>query len=132
MLYKYYRITTVIIIIFFHLSNCILINQTSTSVDRIKGKDAGAMIINAAVTTDFINTIVLYGKPYISVTSLLADIITGINSDDYYIKSEVKNCVNAINGISGFLIGSLFTLYIIDECNITPDHQLIDIPLLEL
>jgi len=105
-----------------------IINPAGLSYDRIRGDDAGAMIVNAAVTTDVINSVLFFGQPYVSVLSLLGDVLTRIQPDSYYIHTEVKNCIIAVQGIQGILLGAAGTLLLSESCRLDEDHQFTDYP----
>ncbi|TGL62483.1 TIGR04452 family lipoprotein [Leptospira jelokensis] len=91
------------------LTNCLVLNPAGASLDREKGSEAASRITDAAIQTDLINSVVLTGRGNISIFSLVAPEIAKIESDKYYIKSDVDACVNEIKGFKGYLLGSLIT-----------------------
>ncbi|PJZ44155.1 TIGR04452 family lipoprotein [Leptospira brenneri] len=93
----------------FSLTNCLVLNPVGATLDREKGSEAASRITDAAIKTDLVNSVVLVGRPIVSLYSLVAADIAKIESDKYYIKSDVDQCVTDIQGFKGFLLGSLVT-----------------------
>ena len=93
----------------FSLTNCLVLNPLGANLDREKGSVAAGRITDAAIQTDLINSTVLAGRASISILSLLAADIAKIESEKYYVKSDVDQCVEDITGFKGFVLGSLIT-----------------------
>ncbi|TGM77837.1 TIGR04452 family lipoprotein [Leptospira bouyouniensis] len=93
----------------FSLTNCLVLNPLGANLDREKGSVAAGRITDAAIQTDLINSTVLSGRATISILSLLAADIAKIESEKYYVKSDVDQCVEDITGFKGFVLGSLIT-----------------------
>lgn len=93
----------------FSLTNCLVLNPLGANLDREKGSVAAGRITDAAIQTDLINSTILAGRASISILSLLAADIAKIESEKYYVKSDVDQCVEDITGFKGFVLGSLIT-----------------------
>ncbi|XDD48485.1 TIGR04452 family lipoprotein [Leptospira sp. WS39.C2] len=91
------------------LTNCLVLNPLGANLDREKGSVAAGRITDAAIQTDLINSTLLAGRASVSILSLLAGDIANIESDKYYIKSDVDKCVDEITGFKGFVFGSLIS-----------------------
>ena len=92
----------------FVATNCLILNPLGLHSDREKGSEASGRIIDAAITTDIVNSVILSGGrgAGISILSLIADDIAGIEDDKYYVSSTVDECIDGIRGFTGFLLGS--------------------------
>lgn len=88
------------------LTNCLVLNPAGASLDREKGSVAAGRITDAAIVADIVNRAIGLGSG-LSIVTLLASDIAKIESDKYYIKSDVDACVNDINGLKGYALGSL-------------------------
>ncbi|EQA43710.1 hypothetical protein LEP1GSC050_1548 [Leptospira broomii serovar Hurstbridge str. 5399] len=108
------------IVLAFAFANCAVLDPTGFTYDRIKGDKAASKITDAAITTDLVNSTILNGKASVSILSILASDIAGIDPTKYYKESVVNQCVTDIKGVKGYLIGS--TLTVISSCKgITAD-----------
>lgn len=114
------------------ISSCAILNPIGLTSGRISGSEAADKIINAAILQDLINSSAIYGRVYISIFSLIADSLAGINPTGYYLESEVDDCVSEINGATGFLFGSTLTILIQSKCSLEEDKSIMDSPLPEL
>ncbi|MCW7467399.1 TIGR04452 family lipoprotein [Leptospira levettii] len=108
------------------LTNCLVLNPLGASLDREKGSVAAGRITDAALQADIVNRTIGLGNG-ISIITFLASDIAKIESDKYYIKSDVDACVNDINGLKGYALGSLIP-NIISCQNINSDGYLIGEP----
>jgi small lipoprotein (TIGR04452 family) len=65
------------------------------SVGREKGSDVADRIVNAAVISDLLCFALLTRGQLtgVSLLSLIADDLAGIEADKYYIKSDIDKCV---------------------------------------
>ncbi|MCW7473184.1 TIGR04452 family lipoprotein [Leptospira levettii] len=108
------------------LTNCLVLNPLGASLDREKGSVAAGRITDAALQADIVNRAIGLGSG-ISIVTFLASDIAKIESDKYYIKSDVDACVNDINGLKGYALGSLIP-NIISCQNINSDGYLIGEP----
>ncbi|MCG6146224.1 TIGR04452 family lipoprotein [Leptospira bandrabouensis] len=90
----------------FSLTNCLVLNPVGATIDREKGTEVASKITDAAIQTDLINSTILVGRPFISIYSLVAADIAKIESDKYYIKADVDQCISDIKGFKGFVFGS--------------------------
>lgn len=123
--------TLSIILVLFVLGQCVILDPLGLTNDRIKGSEAASQIRSAAITQDLLLGIVLIGRPIISVWSIVADKLAGIDSGAYYLKSDVNKCVSDIKGFKGFVIGS--TLTVLTSCKLDkPDGILLGDPLPKL
>ncbi|TGK14165.1 TIGR04452 family lipoprotein [Leptospira fluminis] len=96
------------------LVNCAVLDPIGFTYDRVKGDVASNEIQNAAITTDLVNSAILSGKATVSILSVIAGDVAGIDPTKYYKKSVVDQCVSDIKGFKGYLIGS--TLTIVTSC----------------
>lgn len=108
--------TLSIILVLFVLGQCVILDPLGLTNDRIKGSEAASQIKSAAITQDLLLGIVLIGRPIISIWSIVADKLAGIDSGAYYLKSDVNKCVSDIKGFKGFVIGS--TLTVLTSCKL--------------
>ncbi|MBL0953966.1 MULTISPECIES: TIGR04452 family lipoprotein [Leptospira] len=90
-------------------TNCLVLNPLGATIDREKGSVAAGRITDAAIQTDLVNSTLLAGRPAISLITLLASDIAKIESDKYYVKADVDQCIDDITGFKGFVLGSLIT-----------------------
>ncbi|PJZ36243.1 lipoprotein [Leptospira levettii] len=90
-------------------TNCLVLNPLGATIDREKGSVVAGRITDAAIQTDLVNSTLLAGRPAISLITLLASDIAKIESEKYYIKADVDQCINDITGFKGFVLGSLIT-----------------------
>ncbi|TGL59497.1 TIGR04452 family lipoprotein [Leptospira sarikeiensis] len=104
-------------------ANCVILNPIGLTVDRIKGSEAASRISDAAITAEILNH-TLRGVPTtaIPIGVLLAPMVAGINSDSYYKKSDVENCVDNLIGFKAFATGVTFTLA--TSCKLDADGSL--------
>ncbi|MCG9875092.1 MAG: TIGR04452 family lipoprotein [Leptospiraceae bacterium] len=109
------------------LNNCIILNPIGLNSGREKGSEAADRIVNAAILTDLINSTLFTRRTSFSILSLIADDVANIESDKYYIKSTVDECVDEITGFTGFLFGS-FLANIISCNNLKTDGVLLGEP----
>ncbi|EPG75253.1 hypothetical protein LEP1GSC058_2137 [Leptospira fainei serovar Hurstbridge str. BUT 6] len=101
-------------------ANCAVLDPVGLTYDRIKGDKAASKITDAAITTDLVNSAILNGRASVSILTILASDIAGIDPTKYYKESVVNQCVTDIKGVKGYLIGS--TLTVISSCKgITAD-----------
>lgn len=96
----------VLSILAFSLTNCLILNPLGATLDREKGSEAAGRITDAAITADIVNRALGLGNG-LSILSFLASDIAKIESEKYYIKSDVDACVNDINGLKGYALGSV-------------------------
>lgn len=96
-------------------SNCMILNPVGLTYERERGSEVASRITDAAIQTDLINSLVLINSPRISVFSVVAADIARIETDKFYIKDDVDQCVSDIQGFKGFVLGSLITNII--SCN---------------
>ncbi|TGM06583.1 TIGR04452 family lipoprotein [Leptospira jelokensis] len=89
------------------LTNCLVLNPAGASLDREKGSEAASRITDAAIRADLVRSVTLVGSPVISIFAIVAPDIAKIESDKYYIKSDVDQCVSDIAGFQGYVLGSL-------------------------
>ncbi|TGK54451.1 TIGR04452 family lipoprotein [Leptospira kanakyensis] len=87
------------------LTNCVILNPLGATIDREKGSEAASRITDAAIQADLVRAIVLVGRPDITLLSLVAADIAKIESDKYYVKSDVDQCVSDIQGFKGVVLG---------------------------
>ena len=113
-------------------SQCVVINETDNNADRILGTLVASEITNAAILADLVNTSLANGQASISVLTLLADRIAGINRGAYYYEPEVDACTDKIRSLTGFVLGSTLSVLLLSECNLEPDKYLFDSPFPEL
>lgn len=91
----------------FSLTNCLVLNPVGATLDREKGSEAASRITDAAIQTDLVRSVIISGSLSISILSLVAADVAKIESDKYYIKSDVDQCINDIQGFKGVALGSL-------------------------
>lgn len=99
-------LTLVIAVVVF--SNCLLLNPLGLNVGREKGSEVADRMVTAAITADLISSVIFSAAyrvniVYVSVGSLIADDIAGIEEDKYYIKSDVDKCVKDIEDLGRFV-----------------------------
>jgi small lipoprotein (TIGR04452 family) len=92
-------LTLVIAVVVF--SNCLLLNPLGLNVGREKGSEVADRMVTAAITADLtssalVSSLIRTNVVFISIFSLIADDIAGIEEDKYYIKSDVDACVSDI------------------------------------
>lgn len=122
-----------LVLLFTYSSSCLLLDPIGlTYPNRIKGSQASDKIINAAIIADIVNANINSVAGNGLILSILADRIAGINSSGYYVESEVEDCVDTINGVMGYVIGSTFTILLQSKCNLTEDKSIMDSPFPEL
>lgn len=92
-----------------------ILNPVGLTYERERGSEVASRITDAAIQTDLINSLVLINSPRISVFSVVAADIARIETDKFYIKDDVDQCVSDIQGFKGFVLGSLITNII--SCN---------------
>ncbi|WP_411823585.1 TIGR04452 family lipoprotein [Leptospira sp. 'Mane'] len=102
------KIKCLVLLIGISITNCLILNPVGLNVDREKGSEAADRIRQAAITADLTNSLILSGgrTAGISILSLIADDIAGIDPAKYYVKSDVDSCVKEIKGLTGFVLGS--------------------------
>ncbi|HMV42481.1 MAG TPA: TIGR04452 family lipoprotein [Leptospiraceae bacterium] len=99
-------------------SQCVILNPIGLNSDRIKGTEAASKIRSAAITQDLLLSVAFLGRPIISILSILADDIAGIDGSKYYLESEVNSCISKIRGFEGFLLGAGLT--VAASCKLKP------------
>ena len=106
--------------------SCILLNVLHLNPGHEKGDVAGDRIIDAAIVTDLVNSMIVLRTPMISIFSFIADDLAGIDPGKYYRTSEVDACVDAIGGMQGDILGSLLTNLLV--CDIKADNVILGPP----
>lgn len=96
----------------FSLTNCLILNPAGATIDREKGSEAASRITDAAIQTDLVRYVALTGRPDISLLSLVAADIAKIESQKYYIKADVDQCITDIQGFKGIVLGPAVTTII--------------------
>ncbi|ABZ95875.1 TIGR04452 family lipoprotein [Leptospira biflexa] len=91
----------------FSLTNCLVLNPLGANLDREKGSVAAGRITDAAIQADIVNGILLSGRGNLTLVTFLAADIAKIESEKYYVKSDIDQCVESINGIKGYALGAL-------------------------
>ncbi|BDA77760.1 hypothetical protein LPTSP3_g06900 [Leptospira kobayashii] len=127
------KIKCLILFVVISMSNCVLLNPVGLNIDREKGSEAASRIREAAITIDLVNTLAATGgrAAGISILSLIADDIAGIDAAKYYVRSDVDSCVKDIKGLTGFVVGS--TIANLISCrNLKTDGYLTGDPLPKL
>lgn len=98
-------------------ANCTILNPIGLTYERERGSEVAGRITDAAIQADLVNSLVSTGGRFagVSIFSIVAADIAKIESDKYYIKDDVDQCINDIRGFKGFVLGSLVTNII--SCN---------------
>ncbi|MBM9547470.1 TIGR04452 family lipoprotein [Leptospira sp. 201903074] len=89
----------------FSLTNCLILNPAGATIDREKGSVAASRITDAAIQTDLVRSIILIGRADISILSLVAPDIANIQSEKYYVKADIDQCITDIQGFKGVVLG---------------------------
>lgn len=118
--------------LFILCSQCVVFNETDNNADRILGTLVASKITNAAILADLVNTSLANGQASISILTLLADRIAGINRSAYYYEPEVDACTDKIRSLTGFVLGSTLSVLLLSECDLEPDRYFFDSPFPEL
>ncbi|WP_017214252.1 TIGR04452 family lipoprotein [Leptospira noguchii] len=112
-----------ILLIVFYL-NCNLMNESGLSNDRIKGSEVKQKIDDASQT--LIIVLASYDKSILTASNFLLNMsaskVAGIDSNAYYDKKSVDNCLEAIQ-TWGYLIRSPGFMALI-ECRLKPANPL--------
>ncbi|MDF3819939.1 TIGR04452 family lipoprotein [Leptospira sp. 96542] len=98
------------VLLVLNFANCLILNPVGLTADREKGSEAASRITNAAIQVDLIRSTVYSSSPLL--LSVLAADIAKIETDKYYIKTDVDQCVSDINGFQGLVLGSPVTVII--------------------
>lgn len=101
-------------------TNCILLNALGAS-DSISGTETADRITNAAITADLLWS---FGGG-VSLLSLLAGDIAGIDTGSYYKEEDVEKCEDAINGILHIYLNSGAIVLFNGECSLEADGPII-------
>ena len=122
------RLRSIAIVLPLFLSGCIVMNETglSKSLGHVKGSEAASDIQNAAILADLTSlTTRLGGVPTVSLLSIVADKVAGIDRSAYYKERDVKACTNEINDVFHrlFFTGGGSVLFF---CDLKPDSSLWD------
>ena len=118
------KITSVLLLAFsmFAFNNCLLFNMLSLNPGHEKGSVAAGRITDAAIKQDLISYTVILGRPSVSILSIIADDLAGIEPGKYYKTKEVDACISEINSLGWVISGGLAAA----TCNIQPDNILLD------
>ncbi|MBW9234075.1 TIGR04452 family lipoprotein [Leptospira santarosai] len=112
----------ILFIVFF--LNCNLMNESGLSNDRIKGSEVKQKIDNASQS--LIVILAAYDKNILTASNFLLNMsaskVAGIDSNAYYDKKSVDNCLEAIQ-TWGYLIRSPGFMALI-ECRLKPENPL--------
>ncbi|WP_080634211.1 TIGR04452 family lipoprotein [Leptospira santarosai] len=112
----------ILLIVFF--LNCNLMNESGLSNDRIKGSEVKQKIDDASQT--LIIVLASYDKSILTASNFLLNMsaskVAGIDSNAYYDKKSVDNCLEAIQ-TWGYLIRSPGFMALI-ECRLKPENPL--------
>ncbi|MDO6384139.1 TIGR04452 family lipoprotein [Leptospira santarosai] len=115
-------LSQVLFIVFF--LNCNLMNESGLSNDRIKGSEVKQKIDDASQT--LIIVLASYDKSILTASNFLLNMsaskLAGIDSNAYYDKKSVDNCLEAIQ-TWGYLIRSPGFMALI-ECRLKPENPL--------
>lgn len=107
------------------LTGCIVLDITQTNRWSYRGDEAADKIIDAAIVADLVASGGRFG-----ILALIADRIAQIEEEKYYTKESVDACVNSINGIVGYVAGSLIANVL--ECDVRVDPLFVNIGPIEL
>lgn len=122
------RIVVVVLFASF-LGGCLVANQTGLHYNREKGSTASGRIIEAAIVADLVHGAAGLGYG-VSIVSLVADRVAKIKADEWYVSSEVDDCVESIDGLPGYALGSLLSNFLL--CDLESDHLILDTPFPEV
>ncbi|WP_061286484.1 TIGR04452 family lipoprotein [Leptospira interrogans] len=113
-----------IAVIFFIVFNCNLMNESGLANDRIKGSVVKQKIDDASQT--LIIVLASYDKSILTASNFLLNMsaskVAGIDSNAYYDKQSVDNCLEAIQ-IWGYLIRSPGFMAL-TECRLKSENPL--------
>ena len=112
-----------ILVMFLFASNCILLNTINLNPGHEKGNLARDRIIDAAIAADLLSYTLLTRSPGLSVFSLIADDLAGIEPSAYYKSSDVDDCIAQIYGLPGIAICGGFAALI---CDLKKDNLVYD------
>lgn len=111
-------------VIFFIMFNCNLMNESGLVNDRVKGSEVKQKIDDASQS--LITILAAYDKSIITASNFLLNMsaskVAGIDSNAYYDKKSVDNCLEAIQ-TWGYLIRSPGFMALI-ECRLKPENPL--------
>ncbi|MCH1911837.1 TIGR04452 family lipoprotein [Leptospira noguchii] len=112
----------ILFIVFF--LNCNLMNEAGLVNDRIKGSEVKQKIDDASQS--LIVILAAYDKSILTASNFLLNMsaskVAGIDSDAYYDKKSLDNCLEAIQ-TWGYLIRSPGFMALI-ECRLKPENPL--------
>ncbi|MDI7191465.1 TIGR04452 family lipoprotein [Leptospira santarosai] len=104
--------------------NCNLMNESGLANDRIKGSEVKQKIDDASQS--LIVILAAYDKSILTASNFLLNMsaskVAGIDSNAYYDKTSVDNCLEAIQ-TWGYLIRSPGFMALI-ECRLKPENPL--------
>ncbi|WP_061226800.1 TIGR04452 family lipoprotein [Leptospira interrogans] len=113
-----------IAVIFFVMFNCNLMNEAGLANDRVKGSEVKQKIDDASQS--LITILAAYDKNILTASNFLLNMnaskVAGIDSNAYYDKQSVDNCLEAIK-TWGYLIRSPGFMALI-ECQLKPEKPL--------
>ncbi|OMI18912.1 hypothetical protein BUQ74_01575 [Leptospira weilii serovar Heyan] len=111
-------------VIFFIMFNCNLMNESGLVNDRVKGSEVKQKIDDASQS--LITILAAYDKSILTASNFLLNMsaskVAGIDSNAYYDKQSVDNCLEAIQ-TWGYLIRSPGFMALI-ECRLKPENPL--------
>lgn len=110
-----------IILITFLLRNCIIINTAGAGDNRVKGDEVKKIIQKAAILSDLLfydyyKLSISRDIEYISYTSIFGPILMNIKEDEYYYKSDVKECTKYMDNPLGVLLQSDISTVFMKPC----------------
>ncbi|WP_078126258.1 TIGR04452 family lipoprotein [Leptospira alexanderi] len=111
-------------VIFFIMFNCNLMNESGLVNDRVKGSEVKQKIDDASQS--LITILAAYDKSILTASNFLLNMsaskVAGIDSNAFYDKQSVDNCLEAIK-TWGYIIRAPGFMALI-ECRLKPENPL--------
>lgn len=96
------------------IGNCAILNPIGLNSGRIKGDEAKSKIQETAILNDVLLSTAFFGSPTVSLLTILAPQLSGIDPGKYYLEKDVNKCISDLNSIGLLLLGQGITAALCD------------------